>query len=349
VQQQTVRSTRRLVVATRVERSIVVEVPVRTAYDQWTQFEDFPRFMSGVEQVRQIGDAMTHWVAQIAGVRREWDAAILEQVPDEKVAWAATTGATNAGTVSFEAIGAERTRVRLTLDYEPAGVVERIGEFLKMVERTTVADLDRFKQFIESRGSASGGWRGTVHEGDADDRSGAGVATSAGAAVASTVGAGATRDEVPGDETAPAGDPAARQTGDVAGSTSGGRNVGSRDDDPAGPVVADYPGDRTSHTETGAESPDDDAAGFLTGYPGERTPGHVDTDVDDDDPAASVVAGYPGDRTSHTETGGESPDDDAAGFVTGYPGTRTPSHTGEETDADPRDIDTPDRRGETPS
>ncbi len=151
--------------ATHVERSIEVGVPVRTAYDQWTQFEEFPRFMSGVQEVRQIAEALTHWVAEIGGVRREWDAAILEQVPDEKVAWAATTGATNAGAVYFTAVGPDRTRVRLTLDYEPEGIVERIGDILDVIDRQAVADLDRFKEFIEQRGSATGGWRGTVEEG----------------------------------------------------------------------------------------------------------------------------------------------------------------------------------------
>jgi uncharacterized membrane protein len=93
-------------VTTHVERSIEVAVPVRTAYDQWSRFEEFPRFMSGVDEVQQVGDRMTHWVAHIAGVRREWDAAIVEQVPDEKVAWAATTGATNAGAVFFDVAAA---------------------------------------------------------------------------------------------------------------------------------------------------------------------------------------------------------------------------------------------------
>jgi carbon monoxide dehydrogenase subunit G len=154
-------------VTTHVERSIEVDVPVSTVYDQWTQFEDFPRFMGGVQQVWQVGDTLTHWVAEIAGVRREWDAEIVEQVPDQKVAWAATTGATNAGAVYFDAVGADRTRVRLTLDFEPEGIVEKIGDVLDVVERQAVADLDRFKQFIEARGAATGGWRGTVHEGDA--------------------------------------------------------------------------------------------------------------------------------------------------------------------------------------
>ena len=150
---------------THVERSIEVEVPVRTAYDQWSRFEEFPRFMSGVEEVRRVGDGMTHWVAHFAGVRREWDAAIVEQVPDEKVAWAATTGATNAGAVFFDAVAADCTRVRLTLDFEPEGVVERIGDVLDVVQRQAVADLDRFKEFIEGQGSAAGGWRGTSKDG----------------------------------------------------------------------------------------------------------------------------------------------------------------------------------------
>lgn len=186
---------------THVERSIEVAVPVRAAYDQWTRFEEFPRFMSGVEEVRQVGDALTHWVAQIGGVRREWDAAIVEQVPDERVAWAATTGATNAGTVFFDRVGTDRTRVRLTLDFEPEGLVERLGDVMDVVDRQAVADLDRFKEFIEGQGSASGGWRGTIEDGDVVSE-GTGQQTNAGPAGA-TAGAAAsgreTADGVPGD------------------------------------------------------------------------------------------------------------------------------------------------------
>ena len=150
---------------THVERSIEVAVPVRAAYDQWTRFEEFPRFMSGVEEVRQVGDGMRHWVAHIAGVRREWDAANVAQVPDEKVAWAATTRATNAGAVFFDSVATDRTRVRLTLDFEPEGVVERVGDVLDVVQQQAVADLDRFKEFIEGQGSAAGGGRGTIEDG----------------------------------------------------------------------------------------------------------------------------------------------------------------------------------------
>jgi hypothetical protein len=151
-------------VATQVEKSIEVHVPVHTAYNQWTQFEDFPQFMGGVDQVKQLSDALTHWIAQIAGVRREWDAAILEHVPDRKVAWAATTGATNAGAVYFQSLGPARTLVRLRLEYEPEGLVEKVGDFLNIVQRQAQADLERFKQFIENRGTATGGWRGAVNE-----------------------------------------------------------------------------------------------------------------------------------------------------------------------------------------
>src|SRR5918995_2716516 len=151
-------------VATQVEKTVEVDVPVNTAYNQWTQFEEFPQFMGGVDEVRQVSDSLTHWVAQIAGVRREWDAAILEQVPDSKVAWAATTGATNAGAVHFQSLGPARTLVRLNLEYEPEGLVEKVGDFLNVVQRQAEGDLERFKQFIEGRGTATGGWRGAGNE-----------------------------------------------------------------------------------------------------------------------------------------------------------------------------------------
>src|SRR3954463_14594795 len=147
---------------TKVEKSVEVAVPVSTAYNQWTQFEEFPQFMSGVKQVEQLDDQTLRWVAEIAGVRRQWVATVLEQVPDQKVAWAATEGATNAGAVTFVALPAGGTRVTLTLDYEPEGLVEKAGDALNIVERQATGDLERFKSFIESRGSETGGWRGEV-------------------------------------------------------------------------------------------------------------------------------------------------------------------------------------------
>jgi hemerythrin superfamily protein/ribosome-associated toxin RatA of RatAB toxin-antitoxin module len=147
---------------TKVEKSVEVAVPVSTAYNQWTQFEEFPQFMSGVQQVEQLDDRTLRWVAEIAGVRRQWVATVLEQVPDQKVAWAATEGATNAGAVTFQSLGADRTQVTLTLDYEPEGLVEKAGDALNIVERQATGDLERFKSFIESRGAETGGWRGEV-------------------------------------------------------------------------------------------------------------------------------------------------------------------------------------------
>ena len=150
---------------TRVEKSIQVEVPLSTAYNQWTQFEDFPSFMGGVKEVRQLDDRRLHWVAEIAGVRREWEASILEQVPDQSIAWAATSGATNAGAVRFEPVGADKTTVFLTLEYEPEGLVEQVGDKLGIVERQVTSDLQRFKALVEDQGYASGAWRGSVNEG----------------------------------------------------------------------------------------------------------------------------------------------------------------------------------------
>jgi hypothetical protein len=151
-------------VPTTVERTVTVEVPVRTAYNQWTQFEEFPQFMGGVQQVRQVDDTTLQWVAEVAGVRREWEAAVLEQVPDQKIAWAATQGATNAGAVHFAPSGPDHTVVTLHLEFEPEGLVERAGDALGIVERQAEADLQRFKAFIEERGAESGSWRGQVNE-----------------------------------------------------------------------------------------------------------------------------------------------------------------------------------------
>jgi polyketide cyclase/dehydrase/lipid transport protein len=120
--------------------------------------------MGGVREVRQLDDRRLHWVAEIAGVRREWDASILEQEPDRKVAWAATSGATNAGAVRFEAAGPSSTIVYLTLEYEPEGAVEQIGDKLGIVERQVTSDLERFKRLIEDEGYATGAWRGSINE-----------------------------------------------------------------------------------------------------------------------------------------------------------------------------------------
>jgi len=145
-----------------IERSIDVDVPVRVAYNQWTQFEDFPKFMEGVQTVRQLDDKRLHWTAVIGGRNEEWDAEITEQIPDERIAWRARSGATNAGVVTFHRLGDSKTRIMLQLDYDPQGVVENVGDALGVVSRRVESDLQRFKEFIESRGRETGAWRGEI-------------------------------------------------------------------------------------------------------------------------------------------------------------------------------------------
>jgi hypothetical protein len=143
----------------KVEKRIMVDAPVSTAYNQWTQFEEFPHFMDGVESVTRLGDNRLKWVARIAGVRREWEAAILEQVPDRRVAWASVGGATNSGAVEFSDAGGNRTEVTLTLEYLPVGMLEKVGELLHAVGRQAEHDLRKFKDFIEHQGYTAGEWR----------------------------------------------------------------------------------------------------------------------------------------------------------------------------------------------
>jgi len=150
-------------VTTKVEKSILVNVPISTAYNQWTQFEDFPQFMGGITSVTHLSDDRLEWVAQIGGVKRQWEAKILQQVPDQKIAWAATSGATNAGEVTFEDVGGGQTSLRLFLEYEPEGLVEKVGDKLNVIENQAEGDLDRFKAFIESERYATGAWRGSVN------------------------------------------------------------------------------------------------------------------------------------------------------------------------------------------
>jgi uncharacterized membrane protein len=145
-----------------IEKSIDIDMPVRTAYNQWTQFEEFPRFMEGVESVKQLDDTTLQWVANIGGERKEWRARITEQVPDHHIAWRSEGGDFTSGMVSFEALGPTKTRVTVRLNYEPKGVTEKIGDMLGMVSRRVQGDLERFKDFIESKGHETGAYRGTV-------------------------------------------------------------------------------------------------------------------------------------------------------------------------------------------
>ena len=148
--------------STKVLKAIDVEVPCRTAYNQWTQFEKFPEFMEGVESVTQIDDRNLHWRAEIGGKEVEWDAEITEQKPDERIAWTSRNGAQNAGVVTFHRLSDDSCRVTLQLDYVPEGVLENIGDFLGVVSRRAEGDLERFKEYIEERGSETGAWRGEV-------------------------------------------------------------------------------------------------------------------------------------------------------------------------------------------
>jgi uncharacterized membrane protein len=145
-----------------IEQSIDVSVPVRSAYDQWTQFQEFPRFMEGVEEVRQVDDTHLHWRTKVAGREKEFDAEITEQLPDERVAWRSQAGAEHAGVVTFHRLGDNETRVMVQMDVEPEGAVEKAGDALGLVKRRVHGDLERFKELIEGRGSASGAWRGEV-------------------------------------------------------------------------------------------------------------------------------------------------------------------------------------------
>ena len=145
-----------------VEKSVEVGVPVRTAYDQWTQFESFPTFMEGVDRIDQTSPTTTHWVTSIGGVHRRFDAEITEQRPDERIAWTSVNGPKQAGVVTFHRIDANSSRVMLQLDFEPEGVVETAGDKLGVVGRRIEGDLKRFKSFIESRGTEEGAWRRTV-------------------------------------------------------------------------------------------------------------------------------------------------------------------------------------------
>jgi uncharacterized membrane protein len=145
-----------------IEKSIDVDVPVHTAYNQWTQFESFPEFMEGVEEVRQITDTRTHWKVRVAGATREFDAEIVDQEPDQRIAWQSVEGPNQGGVVSFRPAGSDRTQVALAMAFSPEGTAEKLGDASKLVERRVEGDLKRFKEFIEARGSESGAWRGSV-------------------------------------------------------------------------------------------------------------------------------------------------------------------------------------------
>jgi uncharacterized membrane protein len=145
-----------------IEKSIEINVPVRAAYNQWTQFEEFPRFMEGVKQVKQIDDTHLHWKADVGGKEKEWNAEITEQIPDQRIAWTSRGGAINAGIVTFQPVSDSKSKVMLKMEYDPQGFVENVGDAVGVVTQRVQGDLERFKHYIESRGQETGAWRGTV-------------------------------------------------------------------------------------------------------------------------------------------------------------------------------------------
>ena len=145
-----------------VTQSIDLAVPVRTAYNQWTQFEAFPDFMEGIREVRQLDDVHMHWVAEIGGRVTEWDAQITEQRPDERVAWRSTSGTENSGVVRFEPLGPDQTRITVEIEHDPEGMLESVGAAVGADDRRVRRDLERFRELLEQRGEEAGGWRGRV-------------------------------------------------------------------------------------------------------------------------------------------------------------------------------------------
>jgi uncharacterized membrane protein len=147
----------------RFEESITVDVPVRVAYDQWTQFEEFPKFMEGVERVEQVTDKTLRWTASVAGQTKEWMAEITDQTPDQRVAWKSTEGAENAGAVLFRPLGPTQTEVTLRIDADPEGPIETAGDALGFLQRRVRGDLERFKEQVDRQGGNGKGWRGEIH------------------------------------------------------------------------------------------------------------------------------------------------------------------------------------------
>jgi uncharacterized membrane protein len=151
--------------AATIEEEIEVGVPLSTAYNQWTQFEEFPKFMEGIQEVTQLDDTLLHWAASVAGKRAEWDAKIVEQEPDRLIVWESVDGKNTRGAVTFAEAGPGRTRIRLNMSYTPEGVAEKVGSAAGLDDRRVRGDLERFRELIETEQVASGGWRGKIEDG----------------------------------------------------------------------------------------------------------------------------------------------------------------------------------------
>jgi uncharacterized membrane protein len=149
-----------------VTQSIDLDVPIRMAYDQWTQFEEFPRFMEGIREVRRLDDVHLHWVAEIGGRVAQWDAEITEQRPDECVAWRSTSGKQNSGVVRFEPLGTEQTRITVEIEHDPDGMLESVGAAVGADDRRVRRELERFRDLLEDRDASSDAWRARIGEGN---------------------------------------------------------------------------------------------------------------------------------------------------------------------------------------
>ena len=148
-----------------IEESIDVNAPARKVYNQWTQFEEFPRFMVGVLEIRQLDDKRLHWRTNIGGKEKDFIAEITEQLPDKRIAWRSRSGASHVGVVTFHALNDWQTRIMIQMEYEPEGIIENAGDALGFTTRRIENDLERFKEFIEARGSETGAWRGRIERG----------------------------------------------------------------------------------------------------------------------------------------------------------------------------------------
>lgn len=257
-----------------VQESIDVNVPVRQAYNQWTQFEDFPRFMSGVDAVRQIDDTTVHFETSIAGVKREYDAEITVQEPDQRVTWESLNEPRNSGTVWFESLGPDETKVNVELTWAPESAMEKIGAAVGLDSRQVASDLRKFKEFIEGRGSETGAWRESVNEGEVEGQAGAAGTAGAGLGAA---GAGA--------GTAGAG------TGSGSG-TAAGSGYGAADD---GTGYASGAGMDAVPGRTYESGDAYDAAST-------ERPVDADPDLAVDAPYGDTEAGDPRTETRHTDT-----------------------------------------------
>lgn len=272
-----------------VQESITVDVPVRQAYNQWTQFEDFPNFMSGVDAVRQLDDTTVHFETSIAGVRREYDAQITVQEPDQRVTWESLNEPRNAGTVWFESLGENETKVNVELTWEPESAMEKIGAATGLDSRQVASDLRKFKKFIEERDTETGAWRESVSGGEVEGDAGTTAAGGTGAGVGTGAGIG-TGTTSAGVGTGAAGAGAAAGTGTWEGTAAGGNGD---------------PGASTGYSE-GAGMDAVPGRSYESGdaYDASATerPVSADPDLAVDAPYGDEDTGEPRNETRHTDT-----------------------------------------------